>query len=52
MSAGAGNSWTPPAGRLGNLSSEQQAALDQIKKEVRDEGWFVEERMDDATMLR
>ncbi|KAJ3567684.1 hypothetical protein NP233_g6207 [Leucocoprinus birnbaumii] len=49
----AGNTgWTPPPGRLGNLTPEQQQALDQFKKELQDEGHFVPERMDDATLLR
>ncbi|KLO09905.1 hypothetical protein SCHPADRAFT_833336 [Schizopora paradoxa] len=50
-------SWTdpnykPPSGYLGNLSASQQKALDQFRKELQDEGHFVEERMDDSTLLR
>ncbi len=44
--------YKPPAGNLGNLSSTQQKALDQFRKELQDEGHFVEERMDDSTLLR
>ena len=44
--------YQPLPGRVGNLSVEQQAALDRLKKELRDEGKFVPERMDDPTLLR
>lgn len=44
--------WQPLPGRLGNLTPEQQEALDKIRKEIQDEGMFVPERMDDATLLR
>jgi len=49
--------WTDPnykphPGNLGNLSSGQQKALEQFRKELQDEGHFVEERMDDSTLLR
>ena len=42
----------PLPGRLGNLTSEQQAILNQFRKELTDEGWIVPERHDDATLLR
>ena len=44
--------YKPPPGRLGNLTVPQQHALDTLKKQLKDEGHFVEERMDDATLLR
>lgn len=44
--------YVPMPGRLGNLTVPQQHALEKIKKEVQDEGAFVPERMDDATLLR
>ena len=44
--------YKPLPGRLGNLTAQQQQALDQFRKEIQDEGWFVAERMDDATLLR
>ena len=44
--------YVPLPGRLGNLTVPQQHALDTIKKELQDEGAFVPERMDDATLLR
>ncbi|KAF9255720.1 hypothetical protein L218DRAFT_312430 [Marasmius fiardii PR-910] len=46
------STYTPPPGRLGNLTEEQKEALERLKKELKDEGAFVEERMDDATLLR
>lgn len=42
----------PLPGRLGNLTIPQQHALEKFKKELQDEGHFVPERMDDATLLR
>ena len=42
----------PLPGRLGNLTIPQQHALEKFKKELQDEGRFVPERMDDATLLR
>ena len=39
-------------GRLGNLTADQQAILDQLRKELNDEGWFVADRHDDASLLR
>jgi len=44
--------YKPPPGRLGNLSVPQQHALETLKKELVAEGHFVEERMDDASLLR
>ncbi|KAF9050959.1 hypothetical protein BDZ89DRAFT_1056865 [Hymenopellis radicata] len=44
--------YQPPPGRLGNLSIPQQHTLDKLKKEIKQEGWFIEERMDDSTLLR
>lgn len=44
--------YKPLPGRLGNLSVVQQHALEKFKKELIEEGIFVEERMDDATLLR
>jgi hypothetical protein len=44
--------YRPLPGRLGNLSVPQQHALETLKKELVAEGHFVEERMDDAALLR
>ncbi|KAF8632406.1 hypothetical protein AX17_004847 [Amanita inopinata Kibby_2008] len=44
--------YKPLPGRLGNLTVIQQHALDKLKKELKEEGKFVEERMGDATLLR
>lgn len=44
--------YKPLPGRLGNLTIPQQHALEKLKAEVTQEGWFVAERMDDATLLR
>ena len=44
--------YKPPPGRLGNLTVPQQHALDTLKKQLKEEGHFVEERMDDATLLK
>ncbi|KAH7888185.1 CRAL-TRIO domain-containing protein [Phlebopus sp. FC_14] len=44
--------YKPLPGRLGNLTVTQQHALDTLKKQLQDEGHFVPERMDDATLLR
>jgi len=44
--------YKPQPGRLGNLTVAQQHALVKLKKELQDEGHFVPERMDDATLLR
>jgi hypothetical protein len=44
--------YSPPPGRLGNLTVPQQHALDTIRKELQDEGAFVPERLDDAALLR
>ncbi|KAF8919537.1 CRAL-TRIO domain-containing protein [Mucidula mucida] len=42
----------PAPGRLGNLTDTQSKALDTLKTEIKAEGWFVEERMDDHMLLR
>ncbi|KAI0759746.1 CRAL-TRIO domain-containing protein [Trametes elegans] len=44
--------YKPPPGRLGNLTVPQQHALDTLRKRLQDDGLFVPERMDDATLLR
>ncbi|KAF8837107.1 hypothetical protein BDN67DRAFT_983474 [Paxillus ammoniavirescens] len=44
--------YKPLPGRLGNLTPGQQHALNTLKKQLQDEGHFVPERMDDATLLR
>jgi hypothetical protein len=44
--------WTPQPGRVGNLTPEQQKALDEFRELLKSEGLFVEERGDDATLLR
>jgi hypothetical protein len=44
--------YKPLPGRLGNLTVTQLHALDKLKKELQDEGKFVEGRMDDAMLLR
>jgi hypothetical protein len=44
--------WTPPPGRLGNLTPTQEAALAKFRAELRAEGAWVEARHDDATLLR
>ncbi|EPQ59758.1 hypothetical protein GLOTRDRAFT_34584 [Gloeophyllum trabeum ATCC 11539] len=44
--------YKPPPGRLGNLTVAQQHALETLRKQLQDEGHFVPERMDDATLLR
>jgi hypothetical protein len=42
----------PLPGRLGNLTMIQLHILEKFKKELKEEGHFVEERMDDAMLLR
>jgi hypothetical protein len=44
--------YRPLPGRLGNLTVMQLHTLEKFKKELQDEGHFVPERMDDATLLR
>ena len=44
--------YKPQPGRLGNLSAQQQEALDRFRAEIQQEGWFVPERMSDAMLLR
>jgi len=45
-------SYRPSPGHLGNLTADQEKVLDQFRTILKDEGVFVEERMDDATLLR
>lgn len=52
MSAPTDAKWTPPPGRVGNLSPEQQKTLDAFRADLQKDGLFVEERHDDATLLR
>ncbi|POY76144.1 hypothetical protein BMF94_0867 [Rhodotorula taiwanensis] len=42
----------PPSGHPGNLSQEQQAALQRFKEELRAEGYYEPEKHDDAMLLR
>lgn len=42
----------PLPGHLGNLTDVQLHTLDKLREELKDEGHFVEERMDDAMLLR
>lgn len=44
--------YQPLPGRLGNLTVIQLHTLEKFKKELKEEGHFVEERMDDAMLLR
>lgn len=44
--------YQPPPGCLGNLTVIQLHCLDKLKKELKEEGRFVEDRMDDASLLR
>ena len=44
--------YKPLPGRLGNLTVEQQHILEKFRKTLQDEGHFVPERHDDATLLR
>lgn len=44
--------YRPLPGRLGNLTMIQLHTLDKFKKELKEEGHFVEERMNDAMLLR
>ncbi|KAI0693461.1 CRAL-TRIO domain-containing protein [Cytidiella melzeri] len=44
--------YKPLPGRLGNLTVEQQHVLTKFRTQIQEEGWFVPERMDDATLLR
>ncbi|KAJ7702840.1 CRAL-TRIO domain-containing protein [Mycena rosella] len=46
------STYTPPPGRLGNLTPVQEAALAKVAAELRAEGAFVESRHDDANLLR
>lgn len=44
--------YKPPPGHLGNLTTTQLHALQKFKQELIEEDVFVEERMDDAVLLR
>ena len=44
--------YKPIPGQLGNLTVIQLHALEKFKKELIEENVFVEERMDDAFLLR
>ncbi|KZV87548.1 putative SEC14-phosphatidylinositol/phosphatidylcholine transfer protein [Exidia glandulosa HHB12029] len=48
----ADSKWTPPPGRVGNLTPEQQKTLDEFRTELQNEGHFVADRHDDPTLLR
>lgn len=47
-----GVSYQPSPGHLGNLTELQQQALETLKEELQNNGHFVAQRMDDATLLR
>ena len=42
----------PLPGYVGNLTGAQLQTLDKLKEELKDQGLFVKERMDDAMLLR
>ena len=42
----------PLPGHVGNLTGVQLQTLDKLKEELKDQGLFVKERMDDAMLLR
>ena len=42
----------PLPGRVGNLTGVQLHTLDKLKEELKGQGHFVKERMDDAMLLR
>ena len=44
--------YQPEPGRLGNLTDAQSEILERFKKVLKEEGYFVEERMNDAMLLR
>lgn len=44
--------YEPPPGHLGNLTPDQQRALEQLQLELTKEGWLIEGRHDEATLLR
>jgi len=46
------SSWSPPSGWVGNLSAEQQKALDEFRALLKTENLFPEDRGNDATLLR
>ena len=42
----------PLPGHIGNLTTAQLHSLDKLKEELKDQGYFVKERMSDAMLLR
>jgi len=44
--------YRPLPGQLGNMTMLQVHTLESFKKQLKSEGKFVEERMDDAALLR
>ena len=42
----------PLPGHVGNLTGVQQQTLGKLKEELKDQGHYVKERMDDAALLR
>jgi hypothetical protein len=44
--------YRPLPGQLGNMTMFQVHTLESLKKQLKAEGKFVEERMDDAALLR
>ena len=48
----ADQSYTPPEGRVGNLTVEHQQILDEYRNVLRTAGILVEPRMDDVYLLR
>jgi hypothetical protein len=46
------STYRPEPGRLGNLSVTQLHCLDKLKKELKEEGKYAPERMDDGSLLR
>ncbi|TFK28617.1 hypothetical protein FA15DRAFT_685231 [Coprinopsis marcescibilis] len=52
VQANADTNYVPLPGYVGNLTDAQRQCLDRLKRELKEEGKFVEERMDDAMLLR
>ena len=44
--------YEPPPAHMGNLTPEQERALEQFRKELTKEGHIVDARHDDPTLLR
>jgi hypothetical protein len=44
--------YQPLPGHLGNLTTAQKEVLADIRRQARDENWWYEAEMDDATLLR